>query len=268
MIYQYPYFRRLWTFFLIISLFSFSAFVVQAKTSTFRIFIDPGHGGKDRGAEVDHLTEAEWNLNFAQLLSKTVKTYSSQFETKLSRTGDYFVLLKERVKAANAWNADLFLSLHLNAAKPDYQSSAQGFEIYFRPSLSIQEERWLSAKREDHHKTFISQADENQSFEALIIDDLRQKQNTILSQHLTRILLNTPWPKVKTSVASPKRRRAFQNPFVVVTKPKQPALLLELGYLTHPEERRNLKDPLYQKAFAQLISQAIHEYWKSLMRPE
>lgn len=92
---------------------------------TKKVFIDPGHGGIDSGARgVDNLLEKDINLSVAKKVEYLLKTQDVQ--VKLSRTSDTTVLLDERTKAANSWDADCYVSIHCNA----YKGLAKGVETY------------------------------------------------------------------------------------------------------------------------------------------
>lgn len=100
-----------------------------------KLFIDPGHGGEDPGATFDGLREKDVTLSIARELAALL--YPSSIETRLSRTEDVFVPLADRARAANSWNADLFLSIHTNAdPDPDGPGmpEASGAEVYYLTS--------------------------------------------------------------------------------------------------------------------------------------
>lgn len=88
-----------------------------------KIFIDAGHGGKDSGATNGNYFEKDIALKIALKLNEMLELKG--FKTQLSRTTDVFVELNERAKKANQFNADIFVSIHLNSAT---NSSANGIE--------------------------------------------------------------------------------------------------------------------------------------------
>ncbi|MCZ0702671.1 N-acetylmuramoyl-L-alanine amidase [Natronobacillus azotifigens] len=89
-----------------------------------RIFIDPGHGGSDAGASGNGLTEKDLTLNIALTLDDVLNEQYDDVTTRLSRSTDTTVSLEERTNRANEWNADFFLSIHVNAG------GGEGFESY------------------------------------------------------------------------------------------------------------------------------------------
>src|SRR3990167_8882117 len=107
----------------------FLTFHLSAKTILNKIVIDPGHGGKDVGAESydGKFYEKDLALSFAKQLKKNIERQLKK-KVILTRDRDVFISLEERVRKANKAKADLFLSIHLNAAK---RVGAKGVEIFF-----------------------------------------------------------------------------------------------------------------------------------------
>ncbi|MCE4047718.1 MULTISPECIES: N-acetylmuramoyl-L-alanine amidase [Bacillaceae] len=95
-----------------------------------KIFIDPGHGGSDPGAVGNGLQEKDLTLKIAKKIQALLKDYED-VEVKMSRTTDKFLSLDQRTDAANSWNADFFLSVHINAG------GGTGYEDYRYNTLAI-----------------------------------------------------------------------------------------------------------------------------------
>ncbi|WP_400242568.1 N-acetylmuramoyl-L-alanine amidase [Niallia sp. JL1B1071] len=94
-----------------------------------KIFIDPGHGGSDSGAVGNGLLEKNITLMIAQQISNILQNEYEDIAIRMSRTGDATVSLSERTDAANNWNADFYLSIHINAG------GGTGFESYIYPGV-------------------------------------------------------------------------------------------------------------------------------------
>lgn len=94
-----------------------------------KIFIDPGHGGRDGGASANGLKEKDLTLTIAKKIRSRLGNYED-VSTKMSRTTDKYLDLTERTNMANAWNANFFLSVHINAG------GGVGYEDYIHSSLS------------------------------------------------------------------------------------------------------------------------------------
>jgi N-acetylmuramoyl-L-alanine amidase len=97
----------------------------------FKLFLDPGHGGTDPGAEGNGLKEKDVVLDISLRIRDLLQTYQN-VEVKMSRTTDMTVSLADRVNEANSWGADYFLSIHLNADS----GLASGYEDYIYSGLS------------------------------------------------------------------------------------------------------------------------------------
>src|SRR5699024_11444864 len=87
-----------------------------------KIFIDPGHGGSDGGAAANGLKEKDVTLKIAKKIRSRLGNYEG-VGTKMSRTTDKYISLTGRTNMANSWNADFFLSIHINAGGGDRKST-------------------------------------------------------------------------------------------------------------------------------------------------
>mgnify|MGYP001282240134 CR=1 FL=1 len=101
-----------------------------------KLFIDPGHGGRDPGALGNGLLEKDLNLDIAMRLFSILQQEYPEIEVRLSRDKDVFVSLGERVALANQWGADLVLSIHVNAG------GGTGYETYIHRSMPATTVRW------------------------------------------------------------------------------------------------------------------------------
>lgn len=93
-----------------------------------KVFLDPGHGGSDPGAVANGLQEKQLTLNICKQIRDILTSEYGDVHVKLSREGDTYLSLEERAKRANAWGADLFVSVHINAG------GGTGFESYVHTS--------------------------------------------------------------------------------------------------------------------------------------
>lgn len=98
----------------------------------FKLYLDPGHGGVDPGAIGNGMQEKEITLNISHSIRNLLENHYEGLQIKTSRTADITRSLKERTDDANAWGADYFLSIHVNA----FNGSAHGYEDYIHNSLS------------------------------------------------------------------------------------------------------------------------------------
>lgn len=97
-----------------------------------KLYLDPGHGGSDPGAEGNGLLEKDLNLDIALRIREILVNNYNDVSVKMSRTTDTYRSLRKRTNEANAWKADYYLSIHVNA----FNGAAFGYEDYIHNSLS------------------------------------------------------------------------------------------------------------------------------------
>lgn len=246
--------RKLLCFILILS-FAWEA-------SALQIMLDPGHGGIDTGTSLGSLKEKDLVLKVSGYL-RTLLESDPQFSVAMTRTSDQHVSLRERVRKAEKAQADLFVSLHVNS-NPD--ARARGLELYFQNSLPPDEESLVLADQENqqeassevHAETVPSKKNDVLA----IVDDLHRQYRAKSSLLLTQ-LLQTDWRRTQTAPVIIR-----QAPFYVVSRTSMPAILIEIGFLTHPEESRKLATTKYQQEIAQKIYKALLHYKEKMDKIE
>ncbi len=211
------------------------------------VVIDPGHGGPDYGARgVTGLLEKDVALEVARRIGRSLEQVGVR--VLFTRSDDRFVPLPERTELANRERADLYLSIHANASD---DREARGPETYF-----------LSLEASDHEARRVALT-ENRVFDrdeavpdsgdlvgAILGDLIRTEHLRASSRYASAIqreLERLPGPG----------RGVKQAPFVVLTGVNMPAALLEIGFLTHPEEERKLRSVRYQIAIADAVAAAV-----------
>jgi N-acetylmuramoyl-L-alanine amidase len=223
--------------------------------------IDPGHGGLDSGAVVQGQREADLVLEVSKLLKAKLDT-DPRFQAAMTRQENVRVSLGERVKKTEAAKSDLFVSLHLNS---NADSRVRGMEVYIQNHLPPDDDSLLLASLENQ-KELMNEVQsratnpETESLSkrtdiAMILEDLhrgsRLKASHRLSKHLT-----ANWGDPVTKV----NRTIRQAPFYVVTRLGVPAALVELGFLTHHQERQILTQKDSQKQMAENIYRGLVSY--------
>lgn len=220
-----------------------------------KVAIDAGHGGKDRGAVRNQMAEADLVLGLAKKLSKKLQD-SGQFQVTLTRSEDRSLTLKERRLKTQAAKADLIISLHANAS-PDLK--ANGVEFYFENSLPTDpvsaflanhslEAEVEEALKEEQRAPQVSEIED-------ILRDLKKMDQVILSQEASRQLRHA-WK----SADEQRRRPVRQAPFYLVSRTNRPAVLVEVGFLSHPEEQLRLKSVAYQDEIVNNLFNGITKY--------
>ncbi|ASD63116.1 N-acetylmuramoyl-L-alanine amidase family protein [Bdellovibrio bacteriovorus] len=240
---------------------SLGALLILCSPSAFalHIMLDPGHGGVDTGAVYGGAKEAELVLKVAQKL-QTLLAKDEKFKVTMTRTSDRNLSLPERVKMAEGSKADLFVSLHANAAS---DQRAKGVEFFFQNNLppdedalflASQENQMVLNSRELHD---ISGGDElsKKGDVAAIVEDLHRQNRLSSSLRLTQTLTQVWGTDNNAAQATIK-----QAPFYVISKTTMPSVLIEIGFLTNPREAKKLVSAEYQNDLAQKIYTALQSY--------
>lgn len=217
------------------------------------IVIDPGHGGTDPGAVNGSLKEKTAVLGVAKKLGEILK--SRGYKVYFTRSTDVFINLRSRTKFANDKMADLFVSIHANAAPNATKAkSMHGIETFF-----------LSPARSERSKNAAalenkSDIEEMNYFSQQTFLNVLNREKIIASNKLgidiqKEILASAR----KVYVASDGSVR--EAPFWVLVGALMPAVLVEIGYITHPVEGEKLFNEAYQKALANGIANGIDGYF-------
>lgn len=225
----------------------------QLGLGVSRIVIDPGHGGHDPGARAHGLSEADLVLDVALRLEQLLAREPG-LEVVLTRRDDTYVPLEERTAIANRAEADLFLSIHANAAR---NPQARGIETYYLSFASNPEAEAVAARENAtsgglmHHLpdivraiAFNSKLDESRDLAAIVQESL-----------VTRLR------RVNRDVRNLGVKKA---PFVVLVGAQMPSVLAEISFLTNRQEAALLKTPAYRQHIAEALFQAIVRYRQSL----
>ncbi len=222
----------------------------QTKT----IVLDPGHGGKDAGA-VGSRTLYEKNivLNVALKTGKILKDMG--YKVHYTRDKDKFIGLRNRTSFANEKLADLFISIHANAAPNAKKAdSMQGIETFFlSPTRS---ERSMRAANLENK----SDTDEMNYFTKLSFLNFLNREKIIASNKLAIDIQTNLLKSVRTkyTVSDGGVREA---PFWVLVGALMPAVLVETGYITHPKEGKLLANDAYATKLAEGIAGGIDDYF-------
>ncbi|MBI3131258.1 MAG: N-acetylmuramoyl-L-alanine amidase [Acidobacteria bacterium] len=211
--------------------------------------LDAGHGGQDTGAHGPKgLKEKDAVLTLAKALANRLE--EAGLQVSLTRSDDTFVPLWERAKLANEQGADLFVSLHLNAAKA---KAARGSEVYFL-SLSEGDEESEALARTENGAQEASPAGPGSVIDS-ILDDLSQKAFLEDSERLA-----VEVQRQLNRLAGIKERGVKQAPFVVLRSAAMPAVLVETAFISNPKEELKLKDAAFVDQVAQAIAKGVRSY--------
>jgi N-acetylmuramoyl-L-alanine amidase len=213
------------------------------------VALDAGHGGEDTGAlGAGKLKEKEVALTLVLALKEQLEKLG--FEVILTRSDDTFIPLWDRAKIANEAGADLFLSMHLNAARA---RAAKGSEVYFLSLDAGDADAAEVAAQENRGAQDRVAAPENVI--ASILDDLAQKAYLQDSERLA-IAVQAQLNRL----GGIKERGVKQAPFVVLRSAAMPAVLVETGFISNPKEAAKLKDPVFVGKVAESIAAGIRRF--------
>ncbi len=243
--------------FALLILVSFSTAVFGAD-KRFTLVIDAGHGGHDAGAKGAYSYEKNINLNVALAFGKYVERNCPDVRVIYTRKTDVFVPLHKRADIANKNKADVFISIHTNALPKGH--IARGLETYTM-GIRRSDEKLSAAKRENSvimiekdYKEHYEGYDPN-SPESTILFELMHDKNMAQSVELAKY--------VQTNVCSLARRPnkgVKQDVFLVLRETSMPACLIELGFITTPDEEKYLNNKANIDKIAKGIYNAFAQY--------
>jgi N-acetylmuramoyl-L-alanine amidase len=225
----------------------------QLGLNASRIVIDPGHGGRDPGASVRGLTEAELTLDVALRLEKLLQQVAG-IEVILTRRTDEYIPLEERTAIANRENADLFLSIHANASR---NTSARGVETYFLSFASSPEAEAVAARENAGSDRAMHNLPDIIKAIALNnkLDESRDLAGMVQESLVSRL------GRVNGGVRDLGVKKA---PFVVLIGAAMPSVLAEISFLTHKQDAQLLKTSAYRQRIAEALNAAVLRYRRSL----
>ncbi len=214
-----------------------------------RIVIDPGHGGKDPGAMAFGLKEKNITLAVARRTAEILKR-DYNYEVILTRNTDHYISLEERTAIANTKNADLFVSIHVNAHP---RKTARGVETFFL-NLATNTEAMRVAARENATSTHnISELQD-------ILADLMQNAKIQESSQLAEFVQASLVSGLEHNSYNTRNLGVKQAPFYVLIGASMPAVLAEISFITNPDEARRLQSSAYLDIIARQIAQGVATY--------
>ncbi|QPJ62751.1 MAG: hypothetical protein G3M70_13050 [Candidatus Nitronauta litoralis] len=224
----------------------------RKKNGKTLIVLDPGHGGKDEGAKGrTGILEKQVNLEISKRVRKILeKRY--KYRVELTRTRDTFIELKDRGDLANKLNADLFVSIHANAAP---RKSARGIETYYL-GAGAGDRALETAARENGELVGSVEDDEVQQILASLISTTKINESARLAADVQKRLSGV-MPRKFSKVLD---LGVKEGPFYVLHRTNMPSILIEVGFLTNKFEERRLQNTSYQYWLAESIAQGIHRF--------
>ena len=242
--------------FLVLS-FCVSPVFPQAKNEIKKIVIDAGHGGTDPGALGAKSKEKDITLALALEIGKRIKEKCPDVEVLYTRTTDVYPTVKGRAIFANNKHADLFISIHCNAAE---NKSARGVETWVM-GLGVSDHSFEVARREnasilleDDYKSNYGDFDPNSPESYVILSMFANAYLDRSTKFAAKVQRNL------VSVTSFPDRKVQQGSFWVLHSVAMPSILIEFGFISNPTEEAQLMDAAMQLKMAEAVASAFQEY--------
>ena len=223
----------------------------------YTIMIDPGHGGIKPGAMWGGKKEKTLVLQISKRVYRRLKNLG--FKVKMTRYIDKHISLRGRIKKANRANADLFVSIHANSI-PDKSRilKAYGVETYF-----LQTTRNARAKRVAAKENADLLKSMDSTTKQVLLNTVFTGPKIQLSNRLAIDVQKGILNSLKKSYKGIKDGGVRGAPFYVLVGAEMPAILVEVGYLSNPNERKRLFNSVYQESIARGIVKGIVNYLRN-----
>lgn len=227
---------------------------------SFVAVIDPGHGGEQKGAvTASGLREKNLTLQISRRLARRLTKLGGR--VILTRQGDETVPLAQRAALANAEGADLFLSIHLNAMPGRARARSKGVETYFLSADASDASAKAVAARENADKLAGHEGPDPDDAVGAILESLGDAEALDESSRLAYAIHERLVARVKA-----ESRGVKQAPFYVLAGARMAAVLVEAGFLSHPQEAKRLASPAYQDLIAEGIAEGVAAWRASAQR--
>ncbi len=221
------------------------------------IVIDPGHGGKDTGAQGKKSNEKDIVLAIGKLLKKELE--KEGFNVKMTRDKDVFIELGQRANLANQWDGDLFISLHCNAidATAERKKQVKGYHVYVLRAPESEEDKAI-ARRENKVATLYGEKNAKEELSPIEWFKLearleKYKQNSYMfTEEMLKAMDGGKIRKQAGGVGGAG--------FMVLVGALMPAVLFEIGFISNPEDEAYMITDKGQKDIAERISKAVSTY--------
>ncbi|WP_375616225.1 MULTISPECIES: N-acetylmuramoyl-L-alanine amidase [unclassified Bartonella] len=222
-------------------------------THNFRVVLDPGHGGIDGGARgVTGILEKDVTLNFARALRDELQK-DPHITVALTRDSNIFLRLSERVKKAQEFDADLFISIHADTIDVHSLRGATVYTLSEKASDAI-----AKSLAESENKVDLLDglpADETLEVTDILMDLTRRETHTFSVNFANSIISSLSKSRINL-INNPHRYANFQ----VLRASDIPSVLIEIGYLSNKEDEKLLNDPHWRKQMAASIAHSIRQF--------
>jgi len=220
-----------------------------------RVVVDAGHGGRDTGAVGAHgVREKDLALAIAKKVAARLTALG--FQVVMTRKGDAFLSLDERTRIANEAHADLFVSIHCNAAR---RRKLAGVETW---TLNVASDRYAARLAAFEN----AEADRTVSDLRLILADLATKANATDARDLAQAVQSSLVRTLRSRVGPVRDHGVKQALFYVLLGTRMPSILVETGFISNPAEEARLRSARFQDGTAEAIARGVKDFVDSRRR--
>ena len=223
------------------------------ENKEFVVVLDPGHGGKDPGAEASGYRESNLMLELAAAVKESL-IRNTEFKVVLTRNEDVFLSLEDRITIATQSGADLFISLHADAV---IEGEASGTTVYLLSENATDKMSAQLASRHDRSEILrdvdLSGID---SQVASVLIDMARQETKPRNEAIASFILKVFKEQITELSSQPLRYAAFS----VLKSPDIPSILIEAGFMSTPSDLQNLITPKWRVEFADALSEAISRW--------
>ena len=227
--------------------------IAVIENKQFVVVLDPGHGGKDPGAEASGYREANLMLELAAAVKESLIS-NTEFKVVLTRNEDVFLSLEDRITIAKQSGADLFISLHADAV---IEGEASGTTVYLLSENATDKMSAQLASRHDRSEILrdvdLSGID---SQVASVLIDMARQETKPRNEAIASFILQVFKEQITELSSQPLRYAAFS----VLKSPDIPSILIEAGFMSTPSDLQNLTTPEWRVEFADALSEAISRW--------
>jgi len=224
------------------------------ENNDFVVVLDPGHGGRDPGAEAGGYRESSLMLELAETVKESL-IRNTDFKVVLTRTEDKFLSLEDRITIASQSDANLFISLHADAV---IEGEASGTTVYLLSDKATDKMSAQLASRHDRSEILkgvdLSGLD---SQVATVLLDMARQETKPRSEAVASFILKVFKEKITELSSQPLRYAAFS----VLKSPDIPSILIEAGFMSTSSDLQNLTAKKWRREFADSLTEAISRWY-------
>ncbi len=226
------------------------------------VVIDAGHGGKDPGARgARGVREKDITLQISRRLADVIEAEPGM-RAILTRRGDSFVPLRERMERARRAQADLFISIHADAFR---DRKVRGTTVYVLSEKGASDEASRRLAERENAAVLIGgvELEDKDPTLASVLIDLSQSAARSASLEIGSEVLDEIG-----EFARLRKRKVQEAPFLVLKSPDVPSLLIETAFISNPEDERNLRNASYQQRLVDAIVAGLRDYFYANAPPD